>query len=43
MYGYQWTDKNVIYRLVPNAKVIKEIRPVLREELDYFDFNNYWN
>lgn len=43
MYGYQWTDKNGIYRLVPNAKVIKEIRPVFREELDYFGFNNYWN
>lgn len=42
MYGYQWTDKNGIYRLVPNAKVIKEIRPVFKEELDYFGFDAYW-
>lgn len=42
MYGYQWTNKNGIYRLVPNAKVIKEIRPVFKEELDYFGLNAYW-
>ncbi|HCF89832.1 MAG TPA: hypothetical protein DHD79_02200 [Firmicutes bacterium] len=42
MYGYQWTDKSGIYRLVPNAKVIKEIRPVFKEELDYFGLNEYW-
>lgn len=42
MYGYQWTDKNGVYRLVPNAKVIKEIRPVFKEELDYFGFDAYW-
>ena len=42
MYGYEWTSKNGIYRLVINSKVIKEIRPVFKEELDYFSFNNYW-
>ena len=42
MYGYEWTSKNGIYRLLINSKVIKEIRPVFREELDYFSFNNYW-
>lgn len=42
MYGYQWTNKNGIYRLVPNAKVIKEIRPVFKEELDYFGFDAHW-
>lgn len=42
MYGYEWTTKNGIYRLVPNAKVIKEIRPVFKEELDYFGLNAYW-
>jgi len=42
MYGYQWTDKNGIYRLVPNVKVIKEIRPVFREELEYFGLDAYW-
>jgi len=42
MYGYQWTEKNGIYRLVPNAKIIKEIRPVFKEELDYFGLDTYW-
>ena len=42
MYGYEWTSKNGIYRLVINSKVIKEIRPVFKKELDYFGFNNYW-
>ena len=42
MYGYEWTKKPGIYRLVPNAKVIKEIRPVFWEELDYFGFDAYW-
>jgi hypothetical protein len=36
MYGYEWTAKNGIYRLVINSKVIKEIRPVFKQELDYF-------
>ena len=42
MYGYEWTKKHGIYRLVPNAKVIKEIRPVFKEELDYFGMYAYW-
>ena len=42
MYGYKWTNKNGIYRLVPNAKIIKEIRPVFKEELDYFGLNAHW-
>lgn len=42
MYGYEWTAKNGIYRLMPNAKVIKEIRPVFKEELDYFGLDVYW-
>lgn len=42
MYGYQWTDQNGVYRLVPNAKVIKEIRPVFKEELNNFGLNRYW-
>jgi len=42
MYGYEWTPKNGIYRLVPNAKVIKEIRPVFKEELDYFGLDVHW-
>lgn len=42
MYGYEWIKKNGIYRLIPNAKVIKEIRPVFKEELDYFGLNANW-
>lgn len=42
MYGYEWTTKNGIYQLVPNAKVIKEIRPVFKEELDYFGLDAHW-
>jgi len=42
MYGYDWSEKYGVYRLVPNAKVIKEIRPVFKEELDYFGMNVHW-
>ncbi len=43
MYGYEWTDKNGIYRLSVNSKIQKEIRPVFKEELDYFGFNEHWS
>ena len=36
MYGYEWTGQNGIYRLSVNSKIEKEIRPVFKEELDYF-------
>ncbi len=42
MYGYEWTEQNGIYKLIPNAKIIKEIRPVFKEELDYFGMNQFW-
>ncbi|MDR2266273.1 MAG: phosphoadenosine phosphosulfate reductase family protein, partial [Christensenellaceae bacterium] len=42
MYDYQWTNKNGIYRLIPQNKLRLEIRPVFKEELDYFEFNAYW-
>lgn len=42
MYGYEWTDQNGIYRLSINSKIEKEIRPVFKEELDYFEFNEHW-
>lgn len=42
MYGYEWTEKNGIYRLSVNSKIEKEIRPVFKEELDYFGFNEHW-
>lgn len=43
MYGYEWTDQNGIYRLSVNSKIQKEIRPVFKEELDYFGFNEHWS
>lgn len=42
MYGYEWTEQNGIYRLSVNCKIEKEIRPVFKEELDYFKFNEHW-
>ncbi|MDY6308164.1 MAG: phosphoadenosine phosphosulfate reductase family protein [Oribacterium sp.] len=42
MYGYEWTGGNGIYRLSLNSKIEKEIRPVFKEELDYFGLNKYW-
>ncbi|CAA7603115.1 Phosphoadenosine phosphosulfate reductase family [Acididesulfobacillus acetoxydans] len=42
MYAYEWTRQNGIYALVINGKVQKEIRPVFKEELDYFGMNHYW-
>ncbi len=43
MYGYEWTDQNGIYRLSVNSRIEKEIRPVFKEELDYFGFNKHWS
>jgi len=42
MYGYEWTSENGIYRLSLNDAIKKEIRPVFKEELDYFNLNDYW-
>jgi len=42
MYGYEWTGDNGIYRLSVNSKIEKEIRPVFKEELDYFGLNEHW-
>lgn len=43
MYGYEWTDRNGVYRLSINAVIEKEIRPVFKEELDYFGLNGHWS
>lgn len=42
MYGYEWTQKNGIFRLTIDAKLEKEIRPVFKEELDFFGMDRYW-
>jgi phosphoadenosine phosphosulfate reductase len=42
MYAYEWTTLNGIYALTINGKIQKEIRPVFKEELDYFEMNRDW-
>lgn len=43
MYGYEWTEEYGIFRLTANSTVQKEIRPVFKEELDFFGMNEYWD
>ena len=43
MYGYEWTDEYGIYRLTVDTRLQKEIRPVFKEELDYFHMDQYWD
>ena len=43
MYGYEWTDEYGIFRLTADAKLQKEIRPVFKEELDFFNMSQYWD
>lgn len=42
MYAYEWTGENGIFQLTINGKIQKEIRPVFKEELDYFGLNEVW-
>lgn len=43
MYGYEWTDEYGIFQLTIDAKIQKEIRPVFKEELDFFGMDEYWD
>lgn len=44
MYGYKWLDgKNGIYSLDISIPLQKEIRPVFKEELDFFELNEIWD
>ncbi|ERL25324.1 phosphoadenosine phosphosulfate reductase domain-containing protein [Mitsuokella sp. oral taxon 131] len=43
MYGYEWTKEYGIFRLTIDAKIIKEIRPVFHEELDFFGMDEFWD
>lgn len=43
MYGYEWTDEYGIFRLSPDVKLQKEIRPVFHEELDFFGMDEFWD
>lgn len=43
MYGYKWLDGEYnIFKLDVSVSVQKEIRPVFKEELDYFGMDKYW-
>ena len=43
MYGYEWTNEYGVFRLTINVKLQKEIRPVFKEELDFFEMYKYWD
>ena len=43
MYGYEWTEEYGIFRLTIDAKIQKEIRPVFKEELDFFELYEQWD
>lgn len=44
MYGYKWVDgENGIFKLDVSVAVQKEIRPVFKEELDFFEMYKVWN
>lgn len=43
MYGYNWVEgKNGIFKLDVSVTIQKEIRPVFKEELDFFEMNTVW-
>ena len=43
MYGYKWVDgENGIFKLDVSVSVQKEIRPVFKEELDFFEMYKFW-
>ena len=43
MYGYRWLDEYGIFELDVSIPIQKEIRPVFKEELDFFEMYRYWN
>ena len=44
MYGYKWLEKeNGIFQLDVSSPIQKEIRPVFKEELDFFEMYKYWD
>ena len=43
MYPYEWTKQKNIFALNRIGKIEKEIRPVFKEELDYFGLNKCWD
>lgn len=43
MYGYRWLDEYGIFKFDVSVPIQKEIRPVFKEELDFFEMYKYWN
>lgn len=43
MYAYEWLNAGNLFQFSINAQIEKEIRPVFKEELDYFGFDKYWS
>ena len=43
MYGYRWLDEYGIFKMDVSVPVQKEIRPVFKEELDFFEMYKYWD
>lgn len=43
MYGYRWLDEYGIFKLDVSVPVQKEIRPVFKEELDFFEMDKVWD
>ena len=43
MYGYKWTDDYGIYKLGVENPLEKELRPVFKEELDFFEMYSHWD
>lgn len=42
MYNYQWTDEYGIFRLSTESGQLLDVRPVFREELEYFELDKIW-
>lgn len=43
MYGYRWLDAYGIFKIDVSVPIQKEIRPVFKEELDFFEMYKYWD
>lgn len=44
MYGYRWVEgENNIFKLDVSINIQKEIRPVFKEELDFFEMYKHWH
>ena len=43
MYGYRWLDEYGIFKIDVTVPIQKEIRPIFKEELDFFEMSKYWD